>query len=225
MHHLSSYHLLHSRSGLDTLVSWPHAATLNYEDTLNMVSFIAVICCYEAYIRKWPPQKCVVFLIKYEQSNTIPGGGKEQSPVYKVQNAGQALWIVALQPTDSNVLIFLGFTSLTIDPQMTTPFEVITIWPSLSLMLTPINTCTLSFPALSLYGTNYRKRLLMPLLFTPLKTLSHHIFIPHPFDIIITVFIAVCICRMYTCISFFVLFVHPLLVKHKSWLHFLKCTW
>ena len=100
---------------------------------------------------------------------------------------------------------------------MTTPFEVITIWPSLSLMLTPINTCTLSFPALSLYGTNYRKRLLMPLLFTRLKTLSHHTFIPHPFDIIITVFIAVCICRMYTCISFFVLFVHPLLVKHKSY--------
>ena len=100
---------------------------------------------------------------------------------------------------------------------MTTPFEVITIWPSLSLMLTPINTCTLSFPAPSLYGTNYRKRLLMPLLFTRLKTLSHHTFIPHPFDIIITVFIAVCICRMYTCISFFVLFVHPLLVKHKSY--------
>ena len=57
----------------------------------------------------------------------------------------------------------------------------------------------------------------MPLLFTRLKTLSHHTFIPHPFDIIITVFIAVCICRMYTCISFFVLFVHPLLVKHKSY--------
>ena len=89
---------------------------------------------------------------------------------------------------------------------------------------TPLNSVnvisvsnTLSFPALSLYGTNYRKRLLMPLLFTRLKTLSHHTFIPHPFDIIITVFIAVCICRMYTCISFFVLFVHPLLVKHKSY--------
>ena len=53
--------------------------------------------------------------------------------------------------------------------------------------------CTLFFPALSLYETNYRKRLLMPPLFTCLKTLSHHTFIPHPFDIIITVFIAVCI--------------------------------
>ena len=99
---------------------------------------------------------------------------------------------------------------------MTTPFEVITIWPSLSLMLTPINTCTLSFPAPSLYGTNYRKRLLMPLLFTRLKTLSHHTFIPHPFDVIITVFI--CICRTYTCISLILCaFVHPLLVKHMSY--------
>ena len=100
---------------------------------------------------------------------------------------------------------------------MTIPFEVITIWSSLSLMLTPVNTCTLSFPTPSLYGTNYHKRLLMPLLFTRLKMLSHHTFIPHSFDNIIPVFIAVRICRMYTCISFFLLFVHPLLVKHKSY--------
>ena len=65
---------------------------------------------------------------------------------------------------------------------------------------------SLIFPALAqlLYGTSYRKKLLMPLQCTPSKTLSHHTFVPQPhcFCNYCVYCQFVCICRVYTCISY-----------------------